>query len=131
MSKLNDDQFGPLQREWLEALESGRYKQTSENLRDNKGFCCLGVACDLTDPNVWDEDDELGNFSWNQEDTALPLKIMERFAFVGTMGEPQCTVQPGNPNIPSLAHMNDYGATFADIAAAVRDMPRRYFTEPK
>lgn len=32
---------------WIEALESGEYKQTTGALRNSKGFCCLGVLCDL------------------------------------------------------------------------------------
>lgn len=36
-----------IKQRWLEALRSGEYKQTTENLRDINGFCCLGVLCDL------------------------------------------------------------------------------------
>lgn len=32
---------------WVDALRSGQYSQTEEILRDNAGFCCLGVLCDL------------------------------------------------------------------------------------
>lgn len=32
---------------WVKALKSGKYKQTTEQLYDGKGFCCLGVATDL------------------------------------------------------------------------------------
>ena len=35
---------------WLEALRSGKYKQTTGRLQDSKGFCCLGVACDVLIP---------------------------------------------------------------------------------
>lgn len=35
---------------WIEALRSGKYKQTQGRLeRDNK-FCCLGVACEVLIP---------------------------------------------------------------------------------
>jgi len=36
-----------IKQRWLEALRSGEYKQTTGNLRDINGFCCLGVLCDL------------------------------------------------------------------------------------
>ena len=36
-----------IKQRWLDALRSGEYKQTMENLQDNNGFCCLGVLCDL------------------------------------------------------------------------------------
>jgi hypothetical protein len=32
---------------WAEALQSGKYTQTAGALHNEKGFCCLGVACDL------------------------------------------------------------------------------------
>lgn len=32
---------------WLDALRSGEYEQTVSRLRDEKGYCCLGVLCDL------------------------------------------------------------------------------------
>ena len=32
---------------WVEALESGKYKQTRDHLRDERGMCCLGVACEV------------------------------------------------------------------------------------
>ena len=36
-----------IKQRWLEALRSGEYKQTKENLQNSDGFCCLGVLCDL------------------------------------------------------------------------------------
>ena len=32
-------------RLWVEALRSGKYKQTTTTLEDEDGLCCLGVAC--------------------------------------------------------------------------------------
>ena len=40
---------------WLEALRSGKYKQTEGRLRDSVGHCCIGVlACVLKEdfPNI-------------------------------------------------------------------------------
>jgi hypothetical protein len=34
-------------KRWVEALRSGKYPQTRRTLKDDAGFCCLGVACDL------------------------------------------------------------------------------------
>jgi hypothetical protein len=38
----------------IKALRSGKYKQADGQLRtsDNK-FCCLGVACDIQNPDKW------------------------------------------------------------------------------
>lgn len=32
---------------WVEALRSGKYKQTRGTLKNNEGFCCLGVLCEI------------------------------------------------------------------------------------
>lgn len=38
---------------WLKALRSGNYKQRQGRLRWRDAFCCLGVACDVLDPDGW------------------------------------------------------------------------------
>lgn len=53
MTEENLPGMGPLQSAWVRALESGKYEQTSGNLKTDEGFCCLGVACNLVDPNAW------------------------------------------------------------------------------
>ena len=40
--------------EWIAALRSGEYNQTTRTLKDNYGFCCLGVACEINNVN-WDD----------------------------------------------------------------------------
>ena len=30
---------------WIATLRSGKYEQSHSALKDNKGYCCLGVAC--------------------------------------------------------------------------------------
>lgn len=44
--KLNKVQFN----KWLKALRSGKYRQTCDKLQDDKGYCCLGVACQVLIP---------------------------------------------------------------------------------
>lgn len=44
--KINMKQF----RKWIEALDSGKYKKATKYLNTNKGYCCLGVACDVLIP---------------------------------------------------------------------------------
>lgn len=41
---------------WLAALRSGDYDQGQCRLRDEDDrFCCLGVLCDVVDPDGWDD----------------------------------------------------------------------------
>lgn len=43
--------LGPIQKQWIAALRSGKYKQGKSFLEapDGDAFCCLGVACKATD----------------------------------------------------------------------------------
>jgi hypothetical protein len=42
-------------RKWVEALRSGKYKQGRGILRSvNDEFCCLGVACDVSQVAEWE-----------------------------------------------------------------------------
>ena len=36
---------------WLDALRSGKYKQTRNYLKTIKGYCCLGVLCAIEKMN--------------------------------------------------------------------------------
>lgn len=68
---------------WVEALRSGDYIQSERRLRGDRGFCCLGVLCDLAskeDVGEWVND---GNGCWSfQIDgrssiSVLPQPVME------------------------------------------------------
>ena len=47
MENLNKKQFN----KWVKALRSGEFKQTQYSLQDEKGYCCLGVACKVLIPD--------------------------------------------------------------------------------
>jgi len=36
---------------WVQALRSGLYEQTTGELTDGEGYCCLGVLCDIAAMN--------------------------------------------------------------------------------
>lgn len=42
-----------LKAKWVAALRGGQYEQTQRTLRDSRGHCCLGVLCDVFDPEGW------------------------------------------------------------------------------
>ncbi len=47
------------QKKWVEALESGDYTQTTGRLKDESGYCCLGVACEISGLGTWMTQDEV------------------------------------------------------------------------
>ena len=125
-------ELGPLQEEWLQALESGKYEQgigrlhTTSTVQGQDAFCCLGVACDL----IKEKFPELvsinrfsdGLVSYNEETSVLPVKVMVQMNFINQ-----------NPDIEwehSLASMNDSGKSFCTIAHAIRKKPELIFEGP-
>lgn len=87
-----------LKAKWVAALRSGEYKQTGGHLRycdlngNPKGYCCLGVLCDVMDPEGW-------GARFHDDDAGLPEPSM--------VGAHQ----------PTLIDMNDReGRSFAEIA---------------
>lgn len=43
----------PLIKRWVESLLNGTYEQGIGRLNNANKFCCLGVLCDLVDPEAW------------------------------------------------------------------------------
>lgn len=74
----------------VKALRSGAYKQTTQRLRIDNQFCCLGVACDLFGTQVGYEDPttlgaEVSAF-WSTPPTSEIGDIIEH-SFVVTISE--------------------------------------------
>ena len=45
--QINKRQF----KKWIAALDSRQYKQTTGQLQNQYGYCCLGVCCKVTIPH--------------------------------------------------------------------------------
>lgn len=57
-------EIGARRLKWIEALESGEYKQGKKQLGDAKtGFCCLGVGCMVLGTAYQPEHDNSGDFA--------------------------------------------------------------------
>jgi hypothetical protein len=132
---------------WIRELESGRYRQTRKVLHDQNGYCCLGVAADTLRPERWTDhlistgavedgdpvgygfliyDDELGE---QTVETAIDmpdelrdvLGIDEQGAAdIEIDGEQIRLIWNIGIGYESLAKANDDGATFQEIANALR-----------
>lgn len=101
---------------WINALRSGKYKQTKGALQDSAGYCCLGVACDLFIPK-----DKL-ELRAGVDDQLHP-RVYERIMFGGLP-----SIQPYAPDWLKdlgekefdgfyLSDLNDSGSlTFNEIA---------------
>ena len=87
---------------WVAALRSGKYQQGINVLRNGDKFCCLGVACDLIDPDAWERDNGYGTgdeMAWQELNTdGMDLPFI------------------GISDAETLSNMNDSGYTFEEIA---------------
>ena len=104
-----------IKQQWIEALRSGKYKQTREVLRDNSGFCCLGVLTDiyLKEHNLsWTV--ESGCFlAPERQDVSLPQSVVDWAGLSCKYGSP--TDRDG---IEFATH-NDDGWSFKEIAKMI------------
>lgn len=121
--------FTKLQLEWLEALESGQYEQCEGKLYDGTGYCCLGVAERIRDPNSSKLNPERPSFTLDDEG-------VNAYSLIGDCGELKDTLCMGTLDedgeeliAESLAVLNDsFGWTFKQIAEFIRENPEQVFT---
>lgn len=129
------NQFTPEQEEWLQALESGRYRQINGRLGSGNGYCCLGVACEILHARLgvekavrkFEEHEVEGEFDRHYFDfcsSSLPSKVEQALRMEYKDGEPK-----EGSKLQSLVSLNDVlGWSFQEIAAHIRKRPCHYFT---
>lgn len=106
---MTDQEFA---RRWATALRSGKYRQATGWLRseDGRGYCCMGVAADLIDPEAWEtpsyNDSEL---SWHGQMGELPPLDLQ---MIGLTAAEQLV----------LINLNDNGRPFGEIADKIEQM---------
>jgi len=108
-----------IKAQWLQALRSGEYEQTSGALEHGGKFCCLGVLCDLAvkagvTERSQEADGPVVYGTADGEDTSagiLPDGVKE---WSGLPQRNPIFIEDGN--VESLAAKNDMGYSFAQIA---------------
>lgn len=123
--------------ELVEALESGEYEQATGRLLridpgGKKAFCCLGVACDKSGLGHWEGEVYVIPNLFRAATAFMPEPVSERLGLPFHMLQnadalPLSAHVPGVGQLTAL-HMNDQGATFAEIAAAIRKV---YLSDPE
>jgi hypothetical protein len=99
---------------WTAALRSGKYPQGIGGLRTSKGFCCLGVLCDLAVQDKVIEAEQHWGDDWSyQNETNYPPVEVVAWAGLDSFN-PTVTAELGPEG---LASVNDSGGyDFAKIA---------------
>lgn len=79
-------------QKWVDALRSGKYKQTQNQLKTTDGYCCLGVYCEINH-RVINADDTQNDklYKWMRREIETNL-------------------------VSIVINMNDQGVSFDDIA---------------
>ena len=98
-----------IKRKWLEMLRSGEFEQTKYELKNDHGFCCLGLLCLAAGI----PEDKLGG-------NELPQQVGLRYA-----GQPdedcQAWMVPYKGELTVLSELNDMcGLSFSNIADIVQ-----------
>lgn len=90
---------------WLEALRSGRYKQGQGELRTvDNCFCCLGVLCDVLDPNGWNDQRD---HEYDNDISGGSLSLTMNHNFVG-VGDEGTLIEMNDTEHKSFAQIADY-----------------------
>jgi hypothetical protein len=114
-AKMNQE----IKAKWVAALRSGEYKQGQKYLNGAGGFCCLGVLCDLAVKEglaEWKVCESWGYLSVQGYTAVLPMSIAK------WAGLPMLDLGPEiGPSGASLAHLNDGGFSFTQIASLIEE----------
>jgi len=102
-----------IKAKWVAALRSGEYKQAKENLQDDKGYCCLGVLCVISQSETGFGIKE--NRDENSGDETISITI-QRWADLPSSEGAIVSIEKEET---SLAAHNDAGRTFLQIADAI------------
>lgn len=96
---------------WIEALRSGEYPQTHDCLKDNIGYCCLGVLCDISKAGQWigtseskiysDDGKQFGSWS------AIPIFLLKVVGLESTDPQTSVRADDGSGRKYRLSELND------------------------
>jgi hypothetical protein len=113
---------------WIDALESGKYKQGRRALRKGNNFCCLGVLCDLYNKETgglnsyWDGNNFLiGEGDGFAYDATLPMDVAHWAGLHDDDPEVDGnTLSTHNDGTDELFHVIIAPKNFKEIAALIR-----------
>lgn len=120
-------ELGLNQRKWIEALRSGEFKQTKNELYKSGSFCCLGVAACVIEgrPNFMKHVNGWPKGVVREVDPFLDNEwATDKLGLFDGEGR-----SVDYDDRPALHVLNDDGISFKDIADMLEQHPERYFTK--
>lgn len=139
MNKMNPE----IKQKWVNALRSGEYEQGDGKLYSGKGYCCLGVLCDLYskennlkwefrgDDVIKTEDEIVPSqlqkcdyFYFDDESEFLPNSVQEWAEL--SVNNPQVKVELEDDEdelhyFDEIANLNDHGYSFTQLANIIEE----------
>lgn len=117
-------------KKWVKALKSGKYTQVTGTLtksldleKGEKGFCCLGVACDIQTVVPFNEWRYFGSLTGNVSPVANMLDLTT------DDGQFKKGAYAEFPNADCLVDLNDaYHVPFEKIGEFIASNPPGLFT---
>ncbi len=117
-------------QKWIDALRSGKYKQTSSHLSLDGKFCCLGVACEVAIANgvklkVREITECFGQYkTYDRKGSFPPLPVLRWLGFKTGFKKGRKVREFAQ----ALAVLNDYkGKSFKAIAKVIAEAPEELF----
>lgn len=113
------------EKKLIAGLRSGDFKQVVGRLKRTDGYCCLGVACEISGLGKWGAKySESGGFSFRPNDgsiavlTDLPEPVMKWLGWSTRPGKTHIIRRGVNYGF-YLVELNDGGLTFDQIADVI------------
>lgn len=107
--------------ELVAALRSGKYEQAGkylsvDNLDGSFGYCCLGVACELSGKGHWTPERRYKIEEAGGEMYHMPSQVMKHYGFGNSRGFGVEVIPYGSIYTWWIDTLNDSGFTFNQIA---------------
>jgi hypothetical protein len=123
---------------WVKALRSGDFPQTRHALRNESGYCCLGVACDIFSEELGLDtvrryiNDTKFDTAYDHQSTVLPQNVADFIGLrtrEGRFSKYRHGVEAEGHEYEALTTLNDDGVTFEEIADILEDNEDLLFTD--
>jgi hypothetical protein len=102
-----------LKEKWLSDLRSGKYPKTERFLKNDTGYCCLGVLLETTGIGFV-QDYSYGEVVWESKDrrfgtvSILTVRGMKEFGLE-------------NSHVNNLMNLNDTSETFEEVITYIEE----------
>lgn len=130
-------EFNEYQEKWLRLMETTELPQTKMALYDGNGYCCLGLCMRFVENVEPEYDSDEALWSFDGEATVLTDEAISHLGLRTRFGRLRQSStfyahlkRAGYRNsfiLNSLVAYNDNGATFKQLAAAIRACPEAVF----